>query len=63
MGETGSRRTGWSRPELRVLVRGCPEEQVLSSCKGINPIFGPQTSYVYRLVPTCGVNCNVRGAS
>jgi hypothetical protein len=63
MGETRPRRTGWSRPELHVLVRGCPEERVLSSCKGANPIIGPQTSYVYCLVPTCGANCNARGAS
>jgi hypothetical protein len=62
MSATGSVRKGWSRPELLVLVRSSSEEQVLTPCKGVNPV-GPATSYVYCLVPTCGANCNTRGAS
>ena len=47
-------RRAWSKPELIVLVRGKPEEAVLSTCKG-----GSTQGYnaLYRACVAFGTDC------
>lgn len=51
----------WSKPELVVLVRGKPEEAVLSSCKGDGPPTSSGQGWGMCAV-NCG-NCQLIGTS
>jgi hypothetical protein len=56
----------WTRPQLVVLTRGNPEEAVLSACKnGGHAVAGPNYDFerCYLNGGSCGVYCNVQGAS
>ena len=60
-------RRAWSRPELIVLVRGRPEEAVLTACKDgtrkghAGPSFENFTCEDYDV--GCSTTCNTKAAS
>jgi hypothetical protein len=57
----------WNRPELTVLVRGAPEEAVLTGCKvfemsGSNNIVDGWC-YALKTGDNCNVSCNTLSGS
>jgi hypothetical protein len=52
----------WKQPELIVLVRGKPEEAVLTACKGNGDTIAPYTNEIDCVDDNCG-NCSTRAAS
>ena len=64
MATSEPRRRAWSRPELIVLVRGRPEEAVLSGCKG-NPDYVAANGTYSRCGFTfdCATGCDAQVAS
>ncbi len=53
----------WTEPELIVIVRGKPEEAVLTACKGGSQNILPNMSNVLCQGLYCGEMCSGGGAS
>ena len=56
----------WVMPELIVLVRSKPEEEVLAMCKSGGPLgpgAGPSTNNNNCTIPGCGANCSAQSVS
>jgi len=55
----------WTEPELIVLMRGNPEESVLTLCKSWNPTVGSDTvfSACYSVINPCSPQCDYQASS
>jgi hypothetical protein len=53
----------WEKPKLIILMRGRPEEMVLTNCKGTNFVGGRLNHYNSCRRLFCFALCNALGAS
>jgi hypothetical protein len=53
----------WEKPKLIILMRGRPEEMVLTNCKGTNFVGGRLNNYNSCRRLFCLALCNALGAS